>query len=150
MLQYAVREHLVKAAVTERQVTAISHHVDGGDTKLARNPLCRAYAFQRRIDTHWPISGASCRHTPSAPTATDLQERSPISRRQPQTWNRIFHEAANEVAVHVAIRCRNPVLHEWINLASNDVQIAHLRSIASFGNLKGPKALGVSLPFFLH
>src|SRR5207253_5107769 len=68
MLQYAIREHLVKAAVTERQVTAISHHVDGGDTKLARNPLCRAYAFQRRIDTHWPISGASCRHTPSAPT----------------------------------------------------------------------------------
>jgi len=74
MFEYAVREHPLKGAITERQIAAISHQVVGEDTKLAGDSLGRKHALQRRIDTERPISGASRRDAPPAPTATDLQE----------------------------------------------------------------------------
>src|SRR5829696_7607953 len=118
VLEHAVREDDVGGPVREGKVPRVADEIFGLDLELLRDTPRRADRVERRVDADDAVAAPRRADAPPAPVAADLEKRPAFARRQPNLGDGVRRQVSNQVAVEVAARGGDHVLHKGVGVAA--------------------------------
>jgi hypothetical protein len=148
VLQHAVRENLIEAAVSKRQIAAIGHHVSSVYSELLCDVPSSTNALQRWVNSHRTVSCSSSCYAPSSPIASDFKEEPAIAPGKTEPRYRVFSQFADQGDVQAAICTADNFLHEIVDIPVGRRSGSGGDYLRCCGNLQGTIAFRVGLCSF--